>query len=498
MKFAITLYRLLLRLYPLAFQDRFSGEMEEVFAAALDEARLRGGLRPAATLLKELADLPAGLAHTYALSMNNALQPQMTPQLAGGDSLGNPGGGPTPRSSWLEAFLGGLPQFLLGLVAGLPLLLAAAGIAGENSAFGVALGVLAALAVLGSFIVYLRLGRPRWAAAWYFYWFMMAMIIIVGFIEWTFPKLELDTFVNGSVFLSLCCLILAFVLYTITAHDRLRGLLAAVPAMVGLWIINLEFVPDGPEGINWLVTSLLAGLICMAVLRINRPDHGLILVVGMAALVGLPYAYLGIYMGGTLHFSEPGPNLRAVLSSFAPQFGVTAALAIGPQLGVTLRELGRRSGTGGKLAYRTALLGLLLSMATAVLALASSTSNESFYMITHYLYSQVVIQITFLLGLLLFALGYFLLLSAVHRSPRPLPGTWAELLLFVSALCVPFMLSFYLYPIGLTQTLLFDWVPETIYFPESTWDLICRYLPILWVVVSVSTANLWMKKLRST
>ena len=60
------------------------------------------------------------------------------------------------------------------------------------------------------------------------------------------------------------------------------------------------------------------------------------------------------------------------------------------------------------------------------------------------------------------------------------------------------MLSFYLYPIGLTQTLLFDWVPETIYFPESTWDLICRYLPILWVVVSVSTVNLWMKKLRST
>ena len=118
-------------------------------------------------------------------------------------------------------------------------------------------------------------------------------------------------------------------------------------------------------------------------------------------------------------------------------------------------------------------------------------------MITHYLYSQAVIQITFLLGLLLFALGYFLLLSAVHRSPRPLPGAWAEVLLFVSALCVPFMLSFYLYPIGLTQTLLFDWVPEIIYFPESTWDLICRYLPILWVVVSVSTVNLWMKKLRS-
>ena len=497
MKFAFTVYRLLLRLYPPAFQARFSGEMEEVFSAALDDARLRGRLNPLATVLKELADLPAGLAHTYAFSMSNAFQSQMTPQAAGGDSLGNPGS-PTPRGSWLDAFLTGLPQFLLGLVSGLPLLLAAAGIGGENSVFSVALGILAGLTVLGSIIAYFRLGRPRWAAAWYFYWFLMAVILIVGFFEWAFPKLELKDIVNGSLFLSLCCLALAFVLYHITIRDRLRGLLAAAPLMVGLWMINLEFVPDGPEGINWLVTSLLAGLICMAVLRLNRPDHGLILVVCMAALVGLPYAYLGIYMGGTLHFSEPGPNLRAVLSSFAPQFGVTAALAIGPQLAVTLREIGRRSGAGGKLAYRLALLGLLLSMAVAVLALISSTSNESFYMITHYLNAQTLIQITFLLGLLLFALGYFLLLSAVHRSPRPLPGAWAEVLLFVSALCVPFMLSFYLYPIGLSQTLLFAWVPETIYFPESTWDLICRYLPIFWVVVSVYTANLWMKKLRST
>ncbi|MBN1371537.1 MAG: hypothetical protein JW987_06315 [Anaerolineaceae bacterium] len=497
MKFAFIIYRLLLRLYPPAFQARFSGEMEEVFAAALEEARLRGRLNPTATLLKELADLPAGLAHTYAFSMNSALQPQMTPQPAGGDSLGSPGS-PTPRSSWLEAFLGGLPQFLLGLVSGLPLLLAAAGIGGENSAFGVALGILAALAVMGSIIAYFHLGRPRWAAAWYLYWFVLVMSLIIGFFNRAFPQLELDTVANGPIFLALCCLTLAFVLYHITIRDRLRGLLAAVPVVVGLWIINLEFVPDGPEGINWLVTSLLAGLICMAVLRLNRPDHGLILVACMAALVGLPYSYLGIYMGGTLHFSEPGPNLRAVLSSFAPQFGVTAALAIGPQLAVTLRETGRRSGAGGKLAYRAALLGLLLSMAVAVLVLISSTSDQGRYLDARYPFYRAAIQITFLLGLLLFALGYFLLLSAVHRSPRPLPGAWAEVLLFVSALCVPFMLSFYLYPIGLTQTLLFAWVPEVIYFPESTWDLICRYLPILWVVVSVSTANLWMKKLRST
>ena len=271
MKFAFMLYRLLLRLYPPAFQANFSGEMEEVFSAALADARQRGGLHPAAALLKELADLPAGLAHTYAFSMSNALQPQMTVQPAGGDSLGNPGGGPTPRSSWLEAFLGGLPQFLLGLVSGLPLLLTAAGMTGENSGFSTALGIFAGLAVLTSVILYFRMGRPRWAAAWFFYWFIAFMILVSGFFQWVLPNLELDTIINGSIFLALCCLALAFVLYHITIRDRLRGILAAVPAMMGLWIINLEFVPDGPEGINWLATSLLAGLICMAVLRTQPP-----------------------------------------------------------------------------------------------------------------------------------------------------------------------------------------------------------------------------------
>ncbi len=494
MKFAVRLYRLLLRLYPPAFHARFGQEMETVFADMMAEARQVGHIQTAATLLRELADLPAGLAHSYTFSMNHAIQPQLSAQPAGiapaaGTSF------PPRRATWGEAFLGALPQFLLGLIAGLPLLLVTAGLISENSILGTVLAVGALLTVLGSVILYFRLGRPRWTASWYFYWFMASVFLISGLFQWALPNLDLGDFINAPAFLTLCCLALAFTLYHITVRDRLRGLLAAVPAMMGLWIINLEFVPDGPEGINWLVTSLLAGLIVMLVLRLNRLDHGLILVVAMTALAGLSYASLGIYLGGTLHFSEPGPNLRAVLRSFAPQLGVTAALVIGPQLAVTLREIGRRSGAGGKLAYRTALLGLLLSIATAVLVLASSTSNESFYRMTHYRYSQAVIQIAFLLGLLLFALGYFLLLSSVHRSPRPLPGAWPEVLLFVSSLSVPFLLSFYLYPIGLTQTLLFAWVPEVISFPESIWDLICRYFPLLWVVVSVWTVILWMKKL---
>ena len=49
-------------------------------------------------------------------------------------------------------------------------------------------------------------------------------------------------------------LMIIYGLYRIAARDRLRGLLAAVPVMMIVWMINLEFVPDGPEGINgWLL-----------------------------------------------------------------------------------------------------------------------------------------------------------------------------------------------------------------------------------------------------
>jgi len=36
------------------------------------------------------------------------------------------------------------------------------------------------------------------------------------------------------------------------------------------------------------------------------------LVMAVPILGGFPYSYLGVYMGGTLPFSEPGPSLQEV------------------------------------------------------------------------------------------------------------------------------------------------------------------------------------------
>ena len=215
------------------FKPASPARWKRYFSAALADARQRGGLHPAAALLKELADFACRIGPHLCLQHEQRPPTTVDPPSRGGRTDPPPPGGPAPRGSWLEAFLGGLPQFLLGLVSGLPLLLTATGIAKENSAFSTALGIFAGLAVLTSVILYFRMGRPRWAAAWFFYWFIAFMILVSGFFQWVLPNLELDTIINGSVFLALCCLALAFVLYHITVRDRLRGILAAVPATDG-------------------------------------------------------------------------------------------------------------------------------------------------------------------------------------------------------------------------------------------------------------------------
>ncbi len=75
-------YAVLLRLYPPAFRERFGGEMQAVFAAALDDARQQG---PAAVIRlsgRELRDLPITLlaAHRQQHEERAAASPDDTLQ----------------------------------------------------------------------------------------------------------------------------------------------------------------------------------------------------------------------------------------------------------------------------------------------------------------------------------------------------------------------------------------------------------------------------------
>jgi hypothetical protein len=378
------------------------------------------------------------------------------------------------------------------LVAGLPLVLASAGWDSSSAVLTPILVGLLGLCILGSIVLYFRMGKPRWAAAWFFLWFIGANLLFGLVFDLFSPVHEWSEVVTYPQWSTLLALLIIYALYRIASRDRLSGLLAAVPVVMLVWSINLESVPDGPEGINWLATSLLAGLISMLLLRANRPGLGLVLVVVLTALAGLSYSYLGIYLGGMLPFSEPGPSLRAVWNSFTPILGLTAAAAIGPQLAVILREIGRGCGKLGRVAYRIALAGLLLAI-TAMLLIAFRLTNGSMPADMILAFSSAL-KIMLAGGLVIYAAGFLLLLSAMHRHQPHLIHAGVELLLFLVSLCVPIIILSILSAFGMYHTLPV-WLPEFIRPDTATLTLINIWFHPVWVPLATWTALLWFKRL---
>ncbi len=405
-------------------------------------------------------------------------------------------GGPVPRGSWLEAFLAGLPHFLFGLYVGLSPLLKIIGVDARFDVLQIILNTLFALASLTSLIILLRLGRPRWIAAWYLYWIPTGFYLIVAFWPGVPSWLEPYQWISRPTVLTLLFLCTGYLLYRIAARDRLRAVLTAVPAILGLWIMNMVLFPPASQAIGGLASSLLAALICIAAVRLNRPAPGLALVVGMTALAGFTITFLGIYLSGSLPYSEPVPSLRAVWKFFSPLFGATAALAIGPQLAVTLRELAQRSLPAGKPVYRLPLAGLLLSLAATVFVLISSSTESNRQMSLLVPSYDVIIQIIFLSGMLFYVAGYFRLLLAMRRDPRAFSNPLLELLLFITLPGVPLALTGVI-PSGDFDLILLRWILDGTYLSESLWRQFAVHLSFLWVLLSISAAIAWMKHLRS-
>ena len=227
---------------------------------------------------------------------------------------------------------------MAGLVSGLPYFFAGQDqINGGSNLISVLAVSVEVLMVLSSVILVWRSGWPSWSASWYPYW---GLVLLMGVLS--FPALlgkEPSVVTNNWVGYVVLPVILAYLLYRVARVDRIRGLLAALPVMVACWIPMLEFVPDVPRGASWVGCWLLAGLAAIGILRLNNLESGLALSLGIAALAGTVYASLGIYLGGMLPFSEPGPSPLAAFRAYVPTLLFVWGLALGPQLACTLREL---------------------------------------------------------------------------------------------------------------------------------------------------------------
>lgn len=366
-----------------------------------------------------------------------------------------------PGAPWGQSLLAGLPHLLVGLVSTLSGILVALGLIAPDSllASGLTLALVLAFVATGLGLLALawRQGWPRWAASWYTYWALGVLglaLISVQFIALGRTASFTSIFSLLPVFL-----LAAYILYRLSRSDPLRALLAALPIVLMLWMTLLEFVPNLIRSATQMFAWLLAALTATLIVRRGRPDLALILALLFSLLAGLPYAYDGIFLGGALPFSAPGPSAAEVTKVWLPYWLATSTLLVGPWLGRAHRLLGLRAGRFGGVFYRLALLSLLLVILSVLGSFALATSDQLFTQNPTWL---DWIRLGAYGALLVYLMAYGLLLLAAMRSDAHLPLPLTAGLLLAS-LGLPLALIFGAFngfrylppglPLGLSNTL---------------------------------------------
>jgi hypothetical protein len=200
--------------------------------------------------------------------------------------------------------------------------------------------------------------------------------------------------------------------------------------MTIIWIYFLEFVPSLQKSLAWIWLVTLAFAATVMMMRTKRFSTALGLAMIVPILGGFPFVYLGVYMGGTLPFSEPGPSLMEVFRQFIPFLVMALAVVLGPQLAVKLRLMGQQSAkAGGKIYYRLVLGGVLLGLLYALLQWADMSSGFAF---RHS--ARVALLIV---SIMLYLVGFVLLMWATYNSK--LPSDDNSNLVELAALFLPLM-----------------------------------------------------------
>jgi hypothetical protein len=366
MKWVLAVYRLVLSLYPPPFRARFGEEMEEVFLAGLEEARQRGRL--AEFLLGEALRLPGSLADVYLWAMRSPGVQQMALPGGGGGVTGGAGDG------WGPSLMGGLPHLIIGLLIVVSSLLTE-WLAVDTNLLSLLLFGAFFLLGLGVLVYNIRKGWKRWSASWLFYLLMIA-IIFLSYVLNLLMKPDQGNWLY-EVQTTIIPLVIAYLLYKMACAERVSGLLAALPITGLMWFFFEEFVPEVPKllATGWMFLVVFSAAVL--ILRTPRFAAALGLALLVPALSGLPFATLGVYLGGTLPFSQPGPSPQEVLRQYLPFLAMAAAVALGPQMAAVLRRVGQASAkAGGKVYYRLALGGMLLGLLLSMLQFGIASSDQ--------------------------------------------------------------------------------------------------------------------------
>jgi hypothetical protein len=377
--------------------------MEEIFRAGLLEACEEGML--AGFILRELLQLPGSLVGVYMWSMSAGQGRQVAVSSMGG---GGTGGVNPPGEGWGSSFMAGLPHLLMGIIiVGVNVIYGIKGI--NQNVFNYLVITCLSLSFLGVLIFSIFRGWKSWTASWIIYMFIVTIILLSRVASALPHTIVANNAWVSEVLILVIPLPLAYLLYKIASRNRLRGLLAAVPPMAIIWFYFLESVPSLQESLAWGWMFLLAFTATVMMLRSKRFLAALGLAVAVPVLGGFPFAYLGVYMGGNLLFSEPGSSLHEVFRNYLPFLAMVLTFLLGPQLAVKLRTIGYGiKSKSGKIFYRLALGGILLGLAMTMVQREMATSDFSI--------PQKVMQLSFIASAMLYLVGFVFLAWSAKRS----------------------------------------------------------------------------------
>jgi hypothetical protein len=273
-------------------------------------------------------------------------------------------------------------------------------------------------------------GWKSWTTSWIVYIFVLSLIMLSVIMN----DLHSPIIENNWMYLiqeTVLPLVLAYVLYKFACKDRLRGLLAAVPPVAMIWLVFLESVPALQKSLAWVWIFLLAFIASVLMLRTKNFAVALGLAMAIPILGGVPFVYLGIYLGGTLPFLELGPSLLELFRQYLPFLAMVLTIIFGPQLAAKLRMIGYKSAkAGGKIFYRLALGGMLLGLLYTLIEGSSSRSDDVNILLSTR--NGLVIS-----ALVLFLVGFLLLMWATYQSK--VPSSDNSVLLELAALFFPLL-----------------------------------------------------------
>ncbi|MAT99280.1 MAG: hypothetical protein CL608_19250 [Anaerolineaceae bacterium] len=334
----LTLYKLMLRLYPSRFYHTFGPEMAEVFAEKLHHsANARSVL---VTFGHELRHWPGSLWREHWSAQQSALNFPRYEKL-----------------SWAGTAVAALPYLLMALVFAAFLFLT------NQNIFEAVL--------LGSTMIMLAVAWwrrwPAWSASWLgflaflLFYMLLPQYLGAGHSEWTATERLLRMMLAELIYF----LPLFAVFYWLVGRWPWAGAVALLPPIGFSWLLHMEFVPPNLTLLIYSVTWIWLAVIVVLLARwVPRQRQGWIL--GLAALViGLLSAFAGQFW---VNIPRDGSFTRMAenfLAEFVPTLLPLMAILL---LHALRRKLVASNGRSSLRHYRYIFLGIVGLIGSSQLA----------------------------------------------------------------------------------------------------------------------------------